>query len=396
MYVQLSIAVARLARMGWAAFGSVLIAAAGLGCAREAEARKGAPEDKHAAQPIPVTVAAVTRGDVGIYLSGIGSVVPLRTVTVRTRVDGQIMQVDFREGQMVDAGQRLVQIDPRPFQVQLELARGQLERDRASLDNANVDLARYVPLAAQKLIPQQQVDTQRALVRQLEGSLVSDRGNVDNARLSLSYARITAPIRGRAGLRLVDPGNIVHAADANGIVVLTQLQPISVVFAIAEEGIQPVLQKLRAGQELRVEAFDRELKHRIAIGKLYTTDNQIDPATGTLRLRALFDNEHFELFPNQFVNPRLLLDVERDRALIPTAALQRGTNATSVFVVNADRTVTLRDVTTGPSTGNLTAIERGLSLGERVVVQGGDRLHEGSPVVMRDEPVPPPPAPGGP
>jgi membrane fusion protein, multidrug efflux system len=381
--------------MGWAAFGWLCVAAAALGCAREAEARKGAPESRHV-QPIPVTAALVTRGDVGIYLSGIGSVVPLRTVTVRTRVDGQIMQVAFKEGQMVEVDQLLAQIDPRPFQVQLELARGQLARDRASLDNANIDLERYEPLAGQNLIPRQQADTQRALVRQLEGMLQSDRGNVDNARLQLSYARITAPIRGRAGLRLVDPGNIVHAADPNGIVVLTQLQPISVVFAIAEDGLQPVLQKLRAGQELRVEAFDRELKQRIAVGKLLTTDNQIDPATGTLRLRALFDNEHFELFPNQFVNPRLLLDVERDRALVPAAALQRGANATSVFVVKPDHTVTLRDVTIGPSQGNLIAVERGLSAGERVVVQGADRLHEGSAVVVRDEPVHPAPMPGVP
>jgi multidrug efflux system membrane fusion protein len=381
--------------MGCALCGALLVAAAAAGCMREAEARKNAPEQAHT-PPIPVTAADVTRGDVGIYLSGIGSVVPLRTVTVRTRVDGQVMRVDFVEGQMVDAGQRLAQIDPRPFQVQLELARGQLARDRASLDNARIDLARYEPLAAQNLIPRQQVDTQRALVRQLEGALQSDLGNVHSAQLQLSYARITAPIRGRAGLRMIDPGNIVHATDPNGIVVITQLQPISIVFAIAEDGVRPVLQKLRAGQVLRVEAFDRELEQRIAVGTLLTTDNQIDPSTGTLRLRALFDNQHFELFPNQFVNPRLLLDVERDRALVPAAALQRGANATSVFVVKPDRTVTLRDVTTGPSQGNLIAIEHGLTPGERVVVQGADRLHEGSAVVVRLEPAHAPAAEGTP
>jgi multidrug efflux system membrane fusion protein len=381
--------------MGCALCGALLVAAAAAACTREAEARKNAPEKAHT-PPIPVTAADVTRGDVGIYLSGIGSVVPLRTVTVRTRVDGQVMRVDFVEGQMVDAGQLLAQIDPRPFQVQLELARGQLARDRATLDNAKIDLARYEPLAAQNLIPHQQVDTQRALVRQLEGALQSDLGNVHSAQLQLGYAHITAPIRGRAGLRLIDPGNIVHASDPNGIVVLTQLQPISIVFAIAEDGVQPVLQRLRAGQALRVEAFDRELEQRIAVGTLLTTDNQIDPATGTLRLRALFDNQHFELFPNQFVNPRLLLDVERDRALVPTAALQRGANATSVFVVKADHTVTLRDVTTGPPQGNLIAVERGLTPGERVVVQGADRLHEGSAVVVRLEPAHAPTAPGAP
>jgi multidrug efflux system membrane fusion protein len=384
--------------------GDIQVAAAALviacvacaaGCMPAASASEAARD--HAQPPaIPITAATVTRGDVGIYLSGLGSVVPLRTVTLRTRVDGEIMKVYFTEGQMVDEGQLLVQIDPRPFRVQLELAHGQLVRDRATLENAVLDLKRYEPLAGQQLVSQQQADTQRALVRQAAGAVESDQANVDSARLQLTYARITAPIRGRVGLRLVDPGNIVHATDPNGLVVLTQVQPISVVFAIAEDSMPPVLDKLRAGERLRVDAYDRELTRRIASGYLLTTDNLVDPATGTLRLRALFDNEDLKLFPNQFVNPRLLLDIERDRALVPAAALQRGVKETSVFVVKSDRRVTLRAVTTGPSQGNLIAIERGLVPGELVVVEGADRLREGSRVSLRPAPASAAAPPGAP
>jgi multidrug efflux system membrane fusion protein len=351
-----------------------------------APAKKGAPgagAARPAAPPVPVVAAEATRGDVGVWLSGLGTVVSFSTIAVRPRVDGELVSVGFSEGQPVAQGQLLAQIDPRPFQAQLDLAQGQLSRDRALLANARRDLRRYAALDRQDSISRQQYDTQRSLVKQLEGTVQTDQGNVDNAKLQLSYTRITSPISGRVGLRLVDPGNIVHASDATGLVTLVQHQPIAVVFSIAQDDLPSVLGRLRAGESLRVDAFDRGLSRRLASGQLLATDSQIDPTTGTVKLKARFANADSALFPGQFVNARLLVATERDKTLVPAAALQRGAQATFVYVVKPDHSVAARSVETGASEGDRVAVERGLAPGELVVVDGADRLREGSKVQLR-------------
>src|SRR5262245_35110071 len=262
--------------------------------------------------PIPVAASAAQVGDIPIYLSGLGTVVPMRTVTVRSRVDGELVRVNFTEGQYVKEGDLLAQVDPRPFQVQLDQAEGQLIRDQALLANARIDLDRYQTLFKQDSIAKQQVDTQAALVRQYEGAVRTDRSQIDNAKLQLTYAKVTAPINGRLGLRQVDLGNVVRSSDANGIVVITQLEPISVVFTIPQDNLQAVLRKLREGDKPPVEGWDRENRQKLAAGTLITIDNQIDPTTGTVKLKAEFPNSDGALFPNQFVNVRMLVET-RDR-----------------------------------------------------------------------------------
>jgi len=343
----------------------------------------GAPPDIPApVRPVPVAVEPARTGDIAMHLDGIGTVTPRATVTIRSRVDGELVAVHFVEGQHVARGELLAEIDPRPFEVQLAQAEGQLARDEALLANAKVDLARYRALAKDDAVPRQQRDTQEALVRQYDAALAVDRGQIDAAKLNLAYSRVTAPVEGRIGLRLVDPGNIVHASDTGGLAVLTQVRPIDVVFPIPEDAIPALLAKVRSGEPLAVDAFDREGRTRLAGGRLLTVDNTIDPATGTVRLKAEFPNDDDSLFPNQFVNARLELEVRHDATLVPEAAVQRGTEGTFVWVVKPDETVEMRPITLGLTEGPDASVDAGLAPGERVVVDGAEGLRVGNRVTL--------------
>jgi len=335
-----------------------------------------------AARAVPVTGAVAKVADLGVYREGLGTVMPLKTVTVRTRVDGQLINVAYREGQLVREGDLLAMIDPRPFEVQLHQAEGEMAKDQAALANARVDLKRYEALIKDDSIPRQQLDTQAAVVNQYEAALKSDQAQVDSANLNLTYCRITAPISGNVGLRLVDPGNIVYAGGTGGLVVITQQQPITAVFTIAARYLPQILQQLRTGNKLAVEAWDQDLSHKLATGSVLAVDNQVDQSTNTIRIKALFPNENYALYPNQLINANLLVDTLRGVVIVPTAALQRSPQSTYVFVVKPDQSVEIRNVDVQLTQGDNTVIRQGLSAGETVVIDGVDKLQAGTRVAM--------------
>jgi membrane fusion protein, multidrug efflux system len=331
---------------------------------------------------VSVAVTPALKQNVSYYLSGLGTVSAFNTVTVKSRVDGELQKVNFKEGQFVHEGDLLAEIDPRPFQVALEQMQGQLFRDQAQLDNARVDFKRYDKLAKEGVIASQQVDTQNATVGQMEGAVRSDQAQIDNEKLQLVYCKITAPLSGRVGLRLVDQGNMIHATDPSGLVVITQVQPIAVLFTLPEDNLPEVIQHMKS-EELGVEAYSRDDQTKLAAGKLLTVDNQIDPTTGTVRFKAAFENRDLSLWPNQFVNTRLMLAVRKDAIVVPLAAIQRGTQGSYVYTVKAGK-ANMQPVKIELTQGNIALIGTGVANGDQVVVDGQERLQSGTPVEVHN------------
>ena len=349
--------------------------------------RRGAsPEAKTAgdatARPVLVSTAAAHQGDIGVYLNALGTVTPVYTVTVTSRVQGEITQVYYHEGQMVQKGDPLIEIDPRPYQAALTQVEGQLAHDTAVLNGAKIDLDRYQQAFARNAIAKQQLDDQQQVVLQEEGTVKNDEGQLANAKVNLVYTHITAPIGGRVGLRLVDPGNIVQANSNTALVVITQLQPITVIFSIAEDHLSQIQQQLRKGKKLPVDAFDRAGNTKLASGTLLTLDNVIDTTTGTLKLKAIFDNNDNALFANQFVNARLLVDTQHSVTLIPSQAIQRSAQGAFVYVIKGDQTASMRTITPGTTDGSVTAVE-GVEPQEVVAINGFDKLQDGAKVTIR-------------
>jgi multidrug efflux system membrane fusion protein len=338
-----------------------------------------------AGAPLAVGVAKVTTGDVPITINALGTVTPLATVTVHPQVNGPLIKIAFTEGQIVKAGELLALIDPRPFQAALDQAVGQLKRDQALLANAKVDLARYKTLLAQESVSDQTYATQVSTVAQDEATVAFDQAAVESAQLNLGYCRITSPVAGRVGLRQVDVGNLLQA-NSSTIVIVTQMQPMSVVFTVPEDSVSTILDHLHNGEKLVVDAFDRSLTKQIATGTLSNSDNQIDTTTGTLKLRALYDNAKLELFPNQFVNAHLILETLHDQIVVPGAALMNGSQGSYVYLVNADNTVSMRQVVSGPTAGDMVAITKGLTSGQTVVVDGADQLRDGAKIMLPQAP----------
>lgn len=332
---------------------------------------------------LPVVATAARHGELHVYLNGLGTVTPFANVTVRTQISGVLMSVNFNEGQIVKKGDLLATIDSRPYEVALEQANGQIAQAKAQLTSAKADLDRYQTLAKQDSIAQQQVDAQVALVSQYEGLVETDQAAIDNAKLNIAYCHITAPVGGRVGLRQVDAGNYVTSGDANGIVVLTQIQPITVIFTLPEDNVPGVTARLHSGESIAVDAYDRTQTTKLASGTLGTIDNQVDTTTGTFKLRAVFANADESLFPNQFVNVHMLLDTEHDDIVIPTSAVERGQQGTFAYVVTPDNTATARPITLGNVEGETVSVLSGLKAGELVVSDGADKLKEGSPVIVQ-------------
>jgi membrane fusion protein, multidrug efflux system len=358
----------------------IAVASAYLVSQRVMQGQAKTPPQAAGPRAVPVVAAHARSGNMGVYLTGLGTATALNTVTVRSRVDGQLINVAFREGQLVHQGDLLAELDSRPFQVQLTQAEGQAAKDEATLKNTQLDLERDRDLFGKGILPKQQLDTQSSLVNQAEGAARTDLGQVESAKLNLVYARITAPISGRVGLRLVDPGNIVHATDQTGLIVITQVDPIAVIFTIAEDSLPDVMQRANGGAGLEVDAYDRDLTKKIATGKLLTVDNQIDQTTGTVKLKAEFPNKNSALFPNQLVNARLRVDMLRNVVIVPSAAIQHSPRSTFVYVVKDDNTVETRDVTVRLTDGDETAIASGVTASEVVVTDGVDKLQPGTKV----------------
>lgn len=341
--------------------------------------------------PMPVGIAKAALGDVDINLDELGTVTPLATVSVRPQVSGYLVKLNFTEGQVVHAGDTLAQIDPRPYQATLDQAQGQLARDQAQLGNAQLDLKRYETLVAQNSIAEQQLDTQKALVGQLGGTIKSDEASIEAANVNLNYTNVKSPVTGRVGLRQVDLGNLVTSGQSTPLVVVTQMQPMSVVFTVPEDSIRQIMARLQDGAKLKADAYDRAQVTKIATGMLSTADNEIDPTTGTVKLRAMFDNSKDELFPNQFVNIRLQVDTLHNQIVVSTAAIERGASGTFVYLVDTQaHTASMRPVKLGQSDGDHVAIASGLKAGDTVVVDGADRLRDGARVLLPGEALPPP------
>jgi membrane fusion protein, multidrug efflux system len=371
----------RLVSLAWG--GSVVLLLAGVAWFVHSRT----PPDPRAGRgtaSVSVVTAPVVQGDLPVTLNALGTVTPLATVTVKTQIAGRLVAIGFQEGQIVKVGDFLAEVDPRPYRIALDQAQGQLVRDTALLHNAQIDLTRYRTLAEQDSIPQQQADTQAYLVHQYEGTVKSDQAMVDNARLNLEYCHIVAPVSGRVGLRQVDQGNYVQTSDPGGIVVITQLQPISVIFTLPEDNLPAVMSRLTAAT-LPVTAYDRALITKLAEGKLRTVDNQIDTTTGMVRLRAEFDNRDNRLFPNQFVTALLLVETMKGATLVPSAAVQRGAPGTFVYVVDGERVVHLQPVKLGPTDGERVAILSGATVGAQVVVDGADKLRDGAKVTLASD-----------
>jgi multidrug efflux system membrane fusion protein len=370
------------------AVAAVLLAVIVLFVRHRSQAAATAPGAGRGGQngPVAVAVATVTPGDIQIRIPALGTVTTLANVTVRTQITGTLQKILFTEGQLVRSGDVLAQIDPRPYEAALQTAQGNLRRDQSLLANARLDLKRYEGLVKEDSIAAQQLDTQRALVDQYVGSIESDEGQVKTAQVNLAYTRIVSPVSGRVGIRQVDQGNYVTPGDTNGIVVVNQVQPISVIFSVPEDNVPALLKKVRQGAAMKVEAYDPPAAVKLAEGKLSTIDNAIDTTTGTVKLRAQFENTDGSLFPNQFVNVSLLLDLLQNQLIMPNAAVRRGAPngvvSTFVYLVNADQTVAVRPVTLGTVDGERVAVASGVAAGDVVVTEGGDRLRDGAPVQL--------------
>ncbi|MFI4894918.1 MAG: efflux RND transporter periplasmic adaptor subunit [Steroidobacterales bacterium] len=372
-------------KLGWTLAILALVALGVIGLRYRAHSVTAPGGRFGAGGPLAVGVAKVTTGEVPITVNALGTVTPLATVTVHPQITGPLVKVDFTEGKIVKAGEVLAEIDPRPFQATLDQALGQLKRDQALLANARIDLARYKTLLAQDSVSDQTYATQVSTVAQDEATVAFDEGAVESAKLNLSYCRIVSPVTGLVGLRQVDIGNLLQA-NTSTIVIVTQMQPMSVLFTVPEDSVSTILDHLHRGEKLTVQAFDRSLTNQIASGTLSNSDNQIDTTTGTLKLRAMFDNSKLELFPNQFVNVHLILETLRDQIVVPGAALQNGSHGSYVYLVNADNTVSMRPVVAGPTAGDLVAITQGVSSGQTVVVDGADQLRDGAKIMLPQAP----------